>query len=225
MGDEFPGSDKKINDIPYSKHCFAVIVISIYIVTVNFLLVCRCVEALNSAFWSCFLVIRHDHVLKIARSAVSSLEFLISESNTHLVFNPVCMSWHIGIELARINSNNWLADIWWIPVIVFVHNSFLPKYNWWSTSHIFSNFLSRKNLDHFRKMGRVFHWLIFADKYLLELEEYIQVLTNQFLSDDKNWTSFCMVSRGGTTSLLLYHCEKSLNVVISGFCKISCNYL
>ena len=34
-------------------------------------------------------------------------------------------------------------------------------------------------------MGRIFLWLICADKYLLDLEEYIQVFTNHFLSDDK----------------------------------------
>ena len=34
-------------------------------------------------------------------------------------------------------------------------------------------------------MGRIFHYLICADKYLLDLEEYIQVLTYHFLSDDK----------------------------------------
>ena len=74
------------------KHCFAVVAISINIETVIFLLISRCVEALNSAFWSGFLVLRHDHVLKIARLVMSSFEFLHIGIKLHLVFNPVGMS-------------------------------------------------------------------------------------------------------------------------------------
>ena len=94
MRDESPDRDRSGNSVLF-KQCFAVIAISIYIETVDFILISRYVETLKSAFWSCFLIERHDHLLKIARLVMSSLEFCISESNSHFVYNPVGISCHI----------------------------------------------------------------------------------------------------------------------------------
>ena len=58
------------------EHCFTVITININIKTVNFLLFSRCEKALNFTYWSLFLVERHDHILKVESSSMSSLEFL-----------------------------------------------------------------------------------------------------------------------------------------------------
>ena len=207
------------------KHSFEVITKTIYIETVNFLLISRCVVVLNSAFWSCFLVVRHHHGLKASRSVMSSLEFL------HIGIklpSKVQSCWHvlthwIGIELPGINSNDWFADIWWIPDKSYVHNSISRKHNWWSTRHILTNFLAQI-LTIFAK------WVEF----------FINVLCRQIFARFgkvhpsfnisiffwwENWTIFFIASRVGTTSLLLYHCKKSLNVVFPCFCQISCKFL
>ena len=42
-------------------------------------------------------------------------------------------------------------------------------------------------------MGRIFRWLICADKHLPDLGEYIQVLTYQLLSDDKTEPFFALL--------------------------------
>ena len=68
MRDESPDRDRSGNSILF-RHCFV-------------LFISKYVETLKSVFWSCFLVERHDHLLKIARLIMSSLEF-----------------WHIGIKL------------------------------------------------------------------------------------------------------------------------------
>ena len=58
------------------EHCLTVITILVHIGNVNFLMFSRREKTLNFAFWSCFLVEKHDHILKVARSFMSSLEFL-----------------------------------------------------------------------------------------------------------------------------------------------------
>ena len=56
-----------------------------HIKTIDFFLVVRCEKALNFAFWSLFLVEKHGHILKNAKSILSSLNFCLSVSNSHLV--------------------------------------------------------------------------------------------------------------------------------------------
>ena len=56
--------------------------------------------------------------------------------------------WHIlthwkWVKLARLNSNDWFADIWRSPDKGFVHNSFSRKHNWCSTRHNLSFFLAK----------------------------------------------------------------------------------
>ena len=143
------------------KHSFAVITISIYIETYNFF-ISRCVEAFNSAFCSCFLVVRHRRNLKALRSVMSSLAFL------HIGIKlPSCVQscWHvltpwIRIELAGVNSNNWFADIWWISDKSFVHNSFPRKHNWWSTCHILSNFLAQISISFAKWVEFFIGWFV-----------------------------------------------------------------
>ena len=125
MSDEFLGRDINGNSIPKLQTLFCKHRKIHLHWNGQFFLTSRCDKALNYA--PCFLVVRHDHVLKIGRSVMSSLEFL------HLgikLRSCVQSCWHvltnwIGIKLALINSNGWIADIWWVPNKSFVHNCFL----------------------------------------------------------------------------------------------------
>ena len=52
------------------KHCFTMIKLTVHLETVSFLLFSRCEKALIFVFWSCFLIKKNNHILKVARSVV-----------------------------------------------------------------------------------------------------------------------------------------------------------
>ena len=94
MRHESPGIDRSGNIIPLLQTQFCSdrnIHLRIYVETVDFILMSRCVDALSSAF----LLKRHNHALKISRSFCLALILYLSESNSHLVYNPVGISGHI----------------------------------------------------------------------------------------------------------------------------------
>ena len=47
------------------EHCSTVITINVHIKTVDFFLFSGCEIALNFSFWSCFLLVRLDQLLKL----------------------------------------------------------------------------------------------------------------------------------------------------------------
>ena len=117
-------------EVVVTSHCFehflTVITITVHIKTVNFLLFSRCELALNFAFWSCFPIERHHHILKATRSVLFTFKLL------HIVVklpSLVQSCWHIlthwkKVKLACINSNDWFAYIWWVSDECFINYIF-----------------------------------------------------------------------------------------------------
>ena len=83
--------------------------------TVNFLLFPRREKALIFATWSCFLIERNPHNLKVARYVMSSIKLL------HIgvqLLSRVQSCWHIlthceRVKLACTNSSDWFTIFWW----------------------------------------------------------------------------------------------------------------
>ena len=74
--DELLDRNRSGSSIPLLRTLFYVIKITVHIKTVDFFLFTKCEKVLKFTFWSVFLVEKHDHILKIARSVMSSFEFL-----------------------------------------------------------------------------------------------------------------------------------------------------
>ena len=169
-------------------------------------------EALNSAICSCFLVKRHDHALKIERSVISSLEFWGCLSFAYpnqttflcailLVYLNTLNRGKAGLHQFRFD--NWTFD----ESLINVSSTAAFCVNTIDGPLVISSLIFLHKSYNFRKMGKIFQWLICADKNLPDLEACIQLSAYQFFSNDKTETFFCIASMVGKTSLLLYHCK------------------
>ena len=113
------------------KYSFRVIAAAIIRETVNFFLLSGCVKNLNFEFWSQFVIEGQNHVLKISCYVFHSFKpttfrgILPScvKSGRHLLTHWEC------IKLARVNSNDSLANIRRVTNVCFIDNSFSKRSN------------------------------------------------------------------------------------------------
>ena len=112
---------------------------------INLLLSTSCNIAFNVTFRTSFLKIRKDHIFERACFVLSRNGFL-----RFSVIVPSCilssrhwLTHRIGIELACVDADNWLAQNRWFADKSLVNHSFACKDNGGTTNHIFTNLLQQ----------------------------------------------------------------------------------
>ena len=135
--------------VQITTYCFKDIVTmvtnSINTKAINLLLSTSCNIAFNPILRTSLLKVRKEHIFEGACFVLLSHEFL-----RFRVIVPSCkqssrhwLTHRIGIELACVYADNWLAQTRWIADKIFVKHSFTCEDNWGTTNHILTNLLQQ----------------------------------------------------------------------------------
>ena len=191
---------------------------------VIFFLSVSCIKTFILTFRSLSLKERHDHIFKVTGFVLSRCE-----STGFWIQIPSCVQYSrhgwthwVRVKMISIKSSYALANIPWIPNNGFINNCFACGYDRWITNNIFSDLLQKNFISSTEELHFSVCWFVQANiSLVLECETELQSINAFAVVKEKR---FCIASKVGAMSLLLYQRKKSVNVLICSCCQNFCRY-